>query len=72
LFTAAIIVCFALNRLMFGLLYGFERSGLEDCCLPAGSFAALGRAISHPDAADAAKLACKACHVRAKVEKRLA
>ena len=31
LFTAAIVACFALNRLIFGLLRGFERSGLS-CC----------------------------------------
>jgi adenylate cyclase len=29
LFTAVIIACFALNRLIFGLLYGFERSRLD-------------------------------------------
>ena len=34
LFTAAIVACFALNRLMFGLLHGFERSGLDYFGLP--------------------------------------
>jgi class 3 adenylate cyclase len=34
LFTAVIIACFALNRLIFGLLYGFERAGLDYFGLP--------------------------------------
>src|SRR5918994_7842896 len=34
LFTAVIVACFALNRLIFGLLYGFERSGLDYFGLP--------------------------------------
>ena len=34
LFTAAIVACFALNRLIFGLLHGFERSGLDYFGLP--------------------------------------
>jgi adenylate cyclase len=34
LFTAVIVACFALNRLLFGLLHGFERSGLHYFGLP--------------------------------------
>jgi adenylate cyclase len=34
LFTAAIIACFVLNRLIFGLLHGFERSGVDYFGLP--------------------------------------
>lgn len=34
LFTAIIVVSFAFNRLLFGLLYGFERSGLDYFGLP--------------------------------------
>ena len=34
LFTAIIVASFALNRLIFGLLYGFERSGLDYFGLP--------------------------------------
>lgn len=34
LFTGAIVACFALNRLIFGLPYGFERSGLDYFGLP--------------------------------------
>ena len=34
LFTAVIVAGFALNRLIFGLLYGFERSGLDYFGLP--------------------------------------
>jgi hypothetical protein len=34
LFTAVIIACFALNRLIFGLLYGFERFGPDYVGLP--------------------------------------
>jgi hypothetical protein len=34
LFTAVIVACFALNRLVFGLLHGFERSGLDYFGLP--------------------------------------
>jgi adenylate cyclase len=34
MFTAAIVACFALNRLIFGLLHGFERSGLDYFGLP--------------------------------------
>jgi class 3 adenylate cyclase len=34
LFTAIIVATFAFNRLIFGLLYGFERSGLDYFALP--------------------------------------
>jgi adenylate cyclase len=34
LFTAVIVACFALNRLIFGLLHGFERSRLDYFGLP--------------------------------------
>jgi adenylate cyclase len=34
LFTAVIVACFALNRLIFGLLHGWERSGLDYFGLP--------------------------------------
>ena len=34
LFTAIIVLSFALNRLIFGLLHGFERSGLDYFGLP--------------------------------------
>jgi adenylate cyclase len=34
LFTAIIVATFAFNRLIFGLLYGFERSGLDYFGLP--------------------------------------
>jgi adenylate cyclase len=34
LFTLIIVLCFACNRLVFGLLYGFERSGLDYFGLP--------------------------------------
>jgi hypothetical protein len=33
-FTVVIIACFALNRLIFGFLYGLERSGLDYFGLP--------------------------------------
>ena len=45
LFTAAIVACFALNRVIFGLLYGSERSGLDYCGLPLLRDTMLGFAV---------------------------